>query len=203
MDINRKQILEDFLADIADISDKEYQRRIWIRAEGPECDDFTEIVCRYSNAAELLFEKYKECGISNIQLYILKQFHDEFKKFWIDNDLPQLFIDTPEWTKITMMAKEVLQAFGYKQAKNVKIKLSRPEYTYLCQAVFIQKKHRETLFSTQQISDVHLLNISEDQANEIRDLCGKQLQIVGFNEKHELTPEGEILNSLIDKFVIG
>ena len=115
MDINRKQILEGFLSDIADISDKEYQRRIWIRAEGPECDDFIEIVCRYSNAAESMFEKYKEYGLTDIQLSVLKKFHDEFRKFWIDNDLPQLFIDTPEWTKITIMAKEVLQAFGYQK----------------------------------------------------------------------------------------
>ncbi len=113
MDINRKQILEGFLEDIADISDKEYQRRIWIRAEGPECDDFTEIVCRYSNAAELIFDKYKEYGITDIQLYILTKFHDEFRKFWIDNDLPQLFIDTLEWSKIILMAKEVLEAFDY------------------------------------------------------------------------------------------
>ena len=119
VDINRKQILEGFLSDIADISNKEYQRRIWIHAEGPECDDFTEIVCRYSNASESIFEKYKEYGISDIQLYVLKKFHEEFRIFWIDNDLPQFFIDTPEWTKITLMAKEVLKAFGYQQAKDV------------------------------------------------------------------------------------
>lgn len=113
MEINRKQILEGFLIDISDIADKEYQRRIWIRGEGPECDDFTGIVCRYSSAAESILEKYKEYGISDSQLYVLKQFHDEFKKFWKENDLPQLFIDTPEWTKITLKAKEVLQAFDY------------------------------------------------------------------------------------------
>jgi hypothetical protein len=85
----------------------------------------------------------------------------------------------------------------------LKIKLSKPEYTYLCQAAFIQKRHRESLFSAQQISDDHLISVSEDQANEIRDLCGEQLQIAGFDEKYELTPEGEILESLIDKFFIG
>ena len=115
MDINRKQILESFLSDVADISDKEYQRRIWINAEGPECDDFTEIVCRHSNAAESIFEKHKAYGISGPQLDALKKFHEEFKKFWIENDLPQLFIDTPEWTKITLLAKEVLQAFDYQK----------------------------------------------------------------------------------------
>ena len=84
-----------------------------------------------------------------------------------------------------------------------KIKLSRLEYTYLCQAAFIQKRHRESLFSAQQMRDDHLISVSEDLANEIRDLCGEQLQIAGFDEKYELTPEGEILESLIDKFFIG
>ena len=69
----------------------------------------------------------------------------------------------------------------------LKIKLSKPEYTYLCQAAFIQKSHRETLFSAQQISDVHRINISEAQEEEMRDLCGEQLQIAGFDEKYELT----------------
>ena len=97
------------------MADKEYQRKIWIYAEGPECDDFIEIVCRYSNAAESVLEKYEKYGISDIQLCVLKKFHDEFSKFWIDNDLPQLFIDTPEWTKITIMAKEVLEAFHFRK----------------------------------------------------------------------------------------
>ena len=137
------------------------------------------------------------------QFNLLKKFRDNFKKFSDKNVLPQLFIDTPEWTKITIMANEVLQAFGYQRDQNIKIKLSKPEYTYLCLAMFIKKRHKESLFSAQQVNDVHLINISEDQANEIRDLCRKQLQITGFNENHELTPEGEILDSLIDKFVIG
>lgn len=84
-----------------------------------------------------------------------------------------------------------------------KIKLTKPEYAYLCQAAFIQNRHRIFLFSAQPVNDIYLINISENQANEIRDLCGEQLQISGFNEKYELTPEGEILESLVDKFFIG
>jgi hypothetical protein len=85
----------------------------------------------------------------------------------------------------------------------LKIKLTKTEYTYLCQAGFIQKIHKEFLFSAHQVSDAYLINISEDQANEIRDLCGEQLQIAGFGEKYELTSEGKILESLVDKFFTG
>jgi hypothetical protein len=119
MKINRKQILEGVLYDIACISDKEYQRRIWIHAEGPECGDFDEAVCRYSGSAESILEEYKKYGITETQFSILKKFDEEFRKFWIDNDLPQLFIDTFEWTMITLMAKQVLQAFGYQKPKYI------------------------------------------------------------------------------------
>ena len=84
----------------------------------------------------------------------------------------------------------------------LKIELNKAEYTYLCQAGFMQKNIIEEFFFSQQISDIHLINVSEDQASEIRDLCGEQLQIAGFDERYELTPEGEILESLIDKFFV-
>jgi hypothetical protein len=80
--------------------------------------------------------------------------------------------------------------------------LNKQEYAYLCQALFIQERHRQLLLSAQEVSSKHVIHVSEDQANEIRDLCGEQLQIVGFDESYELTPEGEILEALIDKLFI-
>ena len=111
----RDYILKEFLRDISHISDKKYQKRIWILGMGPECDDFDETVCRYSSSVDSIFTEHKDYGVSDAQLNILKKFHEEFERFWIENDLPQLFIDTPEWTKITLMAKEVLQAFSYQK----------------------------------------------------------------------------------------
>jgi|GEM_PF-741359 len=111
MGITRKEqhyILKEFLREISHISDKEYQRRVWIRGEGP---DFDEAVCRYSESADFILSESMAYGISEIQLQILLDFHLNYKSFWDENDLPQLFIDTPEWTKITFLAKEVLKAF--------------------------------------------------------------------------------------------
>ena len=44
---SKKQILEFFLEIVEGISDKDYQGRVWIRGEGPECDDFDETVCNF------------------------------------------------------------------------------------------------------------------------------------------------------------
>ena len=85
----------------------------------------------------------------------------------------------------------------------LKVELNNKEYNYICQASFLNKNYRKLFFSGQQHNDKYLIKISEDQADKIRDLCGEQLQIVGFDEKYELTSEGKILDSLIDKFYIG
>jgi hypothetical protein len=48
-----------------------------------------------------------------------------------------------------------------------------------------------------------LLKISEDQADEIRDLYSEQLLLVGLDENYNPNIEGIILESLIDKLFIG
>lgn len=64
-------------------------------------------------------------------------------------------------------------------------------------------QYRKLLFSGQLDNDKYLIKISEDQADEMRDLCEEQLQIAGFDEKYEFTVEGKILESLIDRFFVG
>ena len=60
MDIDRKQILVSCLETIKDISDKEYQKRVWIRGEGPEVDDFDEAVCDFFGDGDPIIENYKD-----------------------------------------------------------------------------------------------------------------------------------------------
>jgi len=96
----RSYILKKYLKTIFNVSDKNYQRRIWIRAEGPECGDFDEAVCRYWSLVESIFLEPEKYAISDIQLKKMKKFHEEFKGFSEENDLPQAFIDTPEWDRI-------------------------------------------------------------------------------------------------------
>ena len=82
----------------------------------------------------------------------------------------------------------------------LEIELNKNEYDYLYNLPFLQKKLQFLLHGQE---GVFLLKISEQQADEIRDLCGEQLQLVGFDEKYKLTQEGKILESLIDKFFAG
>ncbi len=115
---DKKQILESFLETIEGISDKEYQKRIWIRGEGPECDDFNETTCHFFEEGDEILEKYRDFGINNNQHELLINLRDQFDKFVKGprpGYLPQEFIDTAEWTKIMNLAKEVLKAFNYQR----------------------------------------------------------------------------------------
>ena len=111
----KKQILKGFIEVFPRISNKEFQRRVWIEGRGPECDDFIDTCCDFFGVCDDFIENYKDFGITNEQRDLLVKFRDEFRKFSDEHDFPQLFIDTPEWGKITDMAKEVMQAFNYQE----------------------------------------------------------------------------------------
>ncbi|MBS0584865.1 MAG: hypothetical protein JSR76_01020 [Verrucomicrobia bacterium] len=112
---DKKYILNQFLRTIWGISNIEYQNRTWIQGEGPNCDDFEETCCHFFDDGDPILKNYKEYKITDEQYVILLAFRKEFQAFSSLNNWPQLFIDTPKWTKITERAKEVLEAFNYKK----------------------------------------------------------------------------------------
>lgn len=60
MEMNKKQILKSFLENLDRISNKEYQKRIWIEGRAPECDDFDEPVCNFFQDGNGIMEMAKE-----------------------------------------------------------------------------------------------------------------------------------------------
>lgn len=115
MEINKKQIFETFLMIMRGIADKNYQKRVWILGEGPEVDDFDETYCHFTQEAEGIIENYRDFDVTEDQVKLLTKFQEKLESFSDENYLPEEFIDTPEWDKITKMAKEVLEAFDYKK----------------------------------------------------------------------------------------
>ncbi len=81
----KEKILRNFLRIVYFISDIEYQKRVWIRAEGPECNDFDETVCHFFDDGDPILEKYTEYGITDFQYQLLKEFRDDFRVFEENN----------------------------------------------------------------------------------------------------------------------
>ena len=111
-----QRMLRNLLEVILGISDKEYQKRVWIRGEGPEIDDFTETVCRFFDNSDPILQEHELLNLTKEQYKILLELKNKFEIF-IDVDrlgyLPEQFIDTPAWNEIVEMAKEVLREFHY------------------------------------------------------------------------------------------
>jgi hypothetical protein len=109
----KRDILDFVLGRVAAIADIEYQKRVWIRGEGSVIDDFDETACHFLHEGAGILEKYKDFEITETQYQQLKKFRDEFKVFSDKHTWPHKFIETPEWEKITEMAKDVLKSFNY------------------------------------------------------------------------------------------
>lgn len=108
----KKQILEEFLKILFILSDKHYQKRIWIEGHGPEVHSFDEAVCDFFDLGEYIFANPQSYGLTDAQLKLLTKFRDEFETFADENDFPAEFIDTFEWAKIMDSAKGILRAFN-------------------------------------------------------------------------------------------
>jgi hypothetical protein len=125
-DVNMKnnKILISYLETISGIADREYQERVWIRGEGPECDDYTESICHFFDDGDPIISNYEGYEITKRQLDSLVKLREAVQDFnsSVRFELGPDFLYSAEWINITLMAQHVLQVFGYQQAKNVKNK---------------------------------------------------------------------------------
>ena len=115
---DRKQILNSVLDTVECISDKEYQKRVWIDGKGPEVDDFDETCCFFFGDVDPLLLRYRDFGLSKSQYLILQKLRNEFRIFSDNYDHPCEFICSPEWEQIMKIAKQVLHEFDYKKNRN-------------------------------------------------------------------------------------
>lgn len=120
MEIDRKQVIKYLLQNISWISDKDYQKRVWIEGIGPECYSYDDAVNGFFGDGEPVLKNYENYGLNARQYNLLKKFRDEFKIFSDENpSWPPLWIDSPEWAQIMERAKEVLVIFNYKKESSV------------------------------------------------------------------------------------
>jgi len=79
------------------------------------------------------------------------------------------------------------------------IKLNKAQFDYL-DYVLSEQQDLSSKLKIKIENQFVYITIDDDTADQIRDCVGEELQRVGFDENYELTPEGIILENLIDLF---
>ncbi len=85
----------------------------------------------------------------------------------------------------------------------MEICLNKQEFFYCTSSTSIPERYLVMITAAHRKNETYTFELSDDVADDIRDLFGDQLQLVGFDEVYSPTQEGMILESLIDKFFIG
>ena len=121
MTTHREPILETFLDTVDGISDKKYQERVWIRAEGPEWDDLGETYNYFFDNGEPIIDEYKKHKLTEVQYKLVVELRDKLNEFTVNCELVKPYrsdeelINLPEWQEIRDLAKKVCKSFNYKQ----------------------------------------------------------------------------------------
>ena len=204
LDDKFKEMLTYFLSNLSYITEKSYQKRI--RFDQPEnyAGEFNQLNDYLIDQCEYLTVFYP---LTKIQEELLAKFYMHLEPFFQDYEGFDKKQRKRYWKEIVEIAKEILEAFNFQKKINTtldfEVELNQIEYDYLLQATFLPKTLKKCFFSVNQTPDKHQLKTAPIFADEIRNLCGTQLQLYGFDENYEPSPEGKILESLIDKFFIG
>ena len=79
------------------------------------------------------------------------------------------------------------------------ISLSKYDVSFLLMTLLLTPDLRQVLEAIAEQGG----QITDDQADELRDCCTDRLDKYGFDESYEPTTEGKKLESLIDKLYVG
>ena len=115
--MDRKTWLERILGAIRDLSDADYQERVWVRGRGPEADSSTEAVCRLLDDYDLagfLAEGGRQRWLSDDQLAALRAFEVALDKYLAPDDDridDAVRIASPDWQELRERAQRTLAMF--------------------------------------------------------------------------------------------
>jgi hypothetical protein len=80
---------------------------------------------------------------------------------------------------------------------------SKSEFDILNEAIAHEKCHLKIKPITDIGNILYSIELNENQANELREVCGDYLAIIGFDENYSPNDKGNILEGLIDKLFIA
>ena len=105
--------IKDFLLQvIKEASDLEYQKRIWVRGEGPEIGSVEEFYCKFFDDLNIeeIFQNYKKYDLTKKQVDLVKKLYkllDEYSDQIPITPIDREVVGDPRWVRIQDFAKKV------------------------------------------------------------------------------------------------
>lgn len=84
----------------------------------------------------------------------------------------------------------------------MRARLSPECFEYLLKGNFLGQREKALFNGATRTGENYLVEMSDDDADVVRDACGEHLQRVGFDAEYNTTPEGKTLEKLVDLFFV-
>ena len=115
------EVLSSFLHIVDIFSDKAFQERVWIKAEGPECHDMDDAYDDFFPFVDEILDQHKKYGVLSNQRRLILELRNKLREF--DDKCyyvkpyktEEELINLPMWQEVRDLAKKVCKNFNYKR----------------------------------------------------------------------------------------
>lgn len=108
-----KDIRNFILKLIREISDEEYQKRVWVEGKGPEVSSFAELISAFDeDLIEDLSQNYQKYGFTRPQFEKIQDLYQQVDDYTMsipDDVLSEEIVSDPRWHQVRQFAKKFLK----------------------------------------------------------------------------------------------
>ena len=84
----------------------------------------------------------------------------------------------------------------------MQFKLTKDQFEILVRPGTLSEELLSRVSGAECKNSRYFLDLTDDEASDIREMVGERLMEIGFVDVHTVNRDGEILESLIDKFFV-
>lgn len=110
--IGKNNWIKNIYSCIKEISDENFQQKIWVNALGPEVSSYTEIMCMLYD--DFKFDEFiqnkKELAIPEELFNLLVKLNDMINQYQ-EKDSDKEIINDPKWHEIVLLAKDIIKIY--------------------------------------------------------------------------------------------
>lgn len=113
----KRNVLHEIYSLLAEFSDRDYQKRVWLEGRGPEVSCFADATIGFISGVEIdhvIGVEWGQWDLPVEPLQLLREFRKKLGEYvdksGSDPPIDQVLTD-PEWDKVSQLAARVMESF--------------------------------------------------------------------------------------------